>query len=272
MSASHLGSPPRSIRRAPALFIGHGSPMNAIEENPFTRTLRSLGESFPKPEAVVVISAHWLSAGTFVTEMPTPRTIHDFYGFPPELFAVEYPAPGSPRTAALIRSLTENPKIQGDDRAWGLDHGTWSILRHLYPAANVPVVQLSIDLAEPPEFHYDLGRTLRPLRDQGVMILGSGNIVHNLRQINWDPAAPAHNWAREFDEWVRDRIAAGDHASLLHTSFPNRAGRLSVPTADHYLPLLYALGAVHADETPRTEYEGIELGSVSLRSVSFGLA
>jgi 4,5-DOPA dioxygenase extradiol len=259
-----------STARAPTLFLGHGSPMNAIEDNDFTRCLTRLGQELPRPHAVLCVSAHWLSAGTWVTHMPRPRTIHDFYGFPPELHAVEYAAPGSPETAELVVRLIESPRIQLDDQAWGLDHGAWSVLRHLYPPADVPIVQLSIDMAEPGDFHLELGQSLRRLRDEGVMIVGSGNLVHNLRQIRWDREAPPYDWAVEFDAWARDRIVAGDHAALARDYAAMRAGQLSVPTPDHYLPLLYVLGASHPGEEPRFEYEGLQNASISMRCVSFG--
>lgn len=255
----------------PSLFIGHGSPMNAIEKNDYTRTIGLLGRRIPKPSAIVCISAHWLSAGTWVTHMKAPKTIHDFYGFPKALHDVQYPAPGSPAVAELIQSLIQSSSIQLDDHSWGLDHGTWSVLTHLYPEADVPVVQLSIDMAEPPSFHFELGRHLRALRDEGVLILGSGNIVHNLRQLSREPDAPPVDWALEFDDWVKRHIEKRDFLPLQTDFLATAAGRLSVPTPDHYLPLLYALGASETSDTLRFEHEGIQNGSISMRCVSFGL-
>ncbi len=173
--------------RIPVLFIGHGSPMNAIEINNYTKTLNALGKNLPKPKAILMVSAHWMTEGTYITEMQKPKTIHDFYGFPQKLFDVQYPAPGSPEIAKLVQETVLDPKVHGDKEMWGLDHGTWSVLRHMYPDADVPVMQLSIYMAQPPEYHVKLGQQLSKLRDQGVLILGSGNLVHNLRQIKWEP-------------------------------------------------------------------------------------
>lgn len=262
MSAAH--------DRMPVLFIGHGNPMNALADNPFSRALAGLGKTLPKPRAVLCVSAHWMTEGSWVTHMENPRTIHDFYGFPKELFEVQYPAPGDPTIAERIRAEVSDPKIQPDDELWGLDHGTWSVLRHMYPAADVPVLQLSLNIAHPAPYHYELGMKLRGLREQGILILGSGNIVHNLRRIRWEPDAPAYDWAVEFDAWVKERLEAGDHASLVEKALDSEAGRLSIPTPDHWYPFLYALGASDKNDRLRFEYEGIENGSISMRCLSFG--
>jgi len=259
------------MNKAPSLFIGHGSPMNAIDDNAYTRSLHQLGGSFEKPKAIVVISAHWLSAGTWVTHMKHPRTIHDFYGFPEKLYGIQYTAPGSPITADLIQSLSDDPKIQLDDQSWGLDHGTWSVLTHLYPKADIPVVQLSIDMSEPPEFHFGIGEKLKALRAQGIMILGSGNIVHNLRQIKWEPDSKPHAWCVEFDEWVKSKLVAQDYNALMNDYLQSTAGQLSVPTPDHYLPMLYVLGASDSSDQLHFEFEGLQNGSISMRSFSLGL-
>ena len=256
--------------RSPVLFIGHGSPMNAIEENAYTRRLHELGKALPKPKAILCVSAHWLTNGTWVTHMTNPKTIHDFGGFPQALFDVEYPAPGSPETATLIQALINDPKIKLDDQAWGLDHGTWSVLTHLYPNADIPVVQLSIDASEDPEFHLEMGTKLRKLRDHGILILGSGNIVHNLRQIKWQDGETPYPWTIDFDQWVKERLVARDYNALAKQFLDQPSGRLAVPTLDHYLPLLYVVGASDEQDQLKFEYEGLEMGSLSMRSLSLG--
>ena len=256
--------------KMPVVFIGHGSPMNAIEDNSFTNSLVRLGQDLPRPKAILCVSAHWLSAGTWVTRMDRPKTIHDFYGFPDELFAVQYPAPGSRQLAEQIQSLSQKPRIQADDSAWGFDHGTWAVLRKMYPEADVPVVQLSIDMSEPAEFHMQLGKTLSILREQGVLIVGSGNIVHNLRRIDWSKPSGGYDWAIDFDQWVKGQLEKGDFKSLTQFS-ATEAGRLSVPTPDHYLPLMYVLGAADADKDELWyPFEGYDMGSISMRSVVLG--
>jgi 4,5-DOPA dioxygenase extradiol len=259
-----------ALARMPVLFIGHGSPMNAVEDNPFTRMLRDLGGRLPRPRAIVCVSAHWMTEGTWVTAMDRPKTIHDFYGFPQELFDIQYPAPGSSELAARVAATVRDPAVHLDTEMWGLDHGAWSVLRHLYPRADVPVVQLSVHLEQPGEYHYRIGQQLRALREQGVLILGSGNIVHNLRQIRWEPDAEPFDWALEFDRWVGERIEARDHAALLEDVTRTRSGKLSVPTPDHYYPLLYVLGASDERDTLRLEYEGIQNASISMRCLSLG--
>lgn len=256
--------------KMPVVFIGHGSPMNAIEENAFTQRLGSLGAELPTPKAILVVSAHWLSAGTWVTRMDQPKTIHDFRGFPQALFDVRYPAPGNPELAAHIQTLSQKPKIQADD-SWGLDHGTWSVLNKMYPKADIPVLQLSIDMSESPEFHLDLGKTISALRDQGVLILGSGNIVHNLRQADWNMPLKGYDWALEFDSWIKKQLENGDFKSLAQDFMKTEAGRLSVPTPDHYYPLLYVLGAADPSKDElQFEFEGYDLGSISMRSLTLG--
>lgn len=256
----------------PVLFLGHGSPMNAIQENNFTKTLGSLGNKFPEPKAILCISAHWMTRGTWVTHMDSPKTIHDFYGFPQALFDVEYPAPGSPQFAELIKKTVKDPEVRLDDEAWGLDHGTWSVLRHMYPKANIPVLQLSLDMSNSPEFHFKLGQELAKLREHGVLIVGSGNIVHNLRTIRWEANAPAYDWALEFDEWSKSKLLARDFKALQHDFLKTEAGKLSIPTLDHYLPLLYILGASNTRDELKFEYEEIQNASISMRCLSFGAA
>jgi 4,5-DOPA dioxygenase extradiol len=255
----------------PTWFVGHGSPMNAIADNDFTRALSRQAALLPaKPKAILCISAHWETHGTRVTTSPAPRTIHDFRGFPPELFAVEYPAPGSPELAERVRLMFDEGQVQGDAR-WGLDHGSWSLLRHMYPAADVPVVQLSLDRGLNPEQHYALARGLRPLREEGVLILGSGNIVHSLPLIQWSEDAPPYDWAVEFDAAIRDFLLARNHVGLMrYRELLGRSAELSVPTEEHYLPLLYAAG-VHRDDEPLSFfYEGMQNASISMRSLQFG--
>ncbi|MBY0472232.1 4,5-DOPA dioxygenase extradiol [bacterium] len=256
----------------PVLFIGHGSPMNAVETNSFTQTLGNLGKKLPKPDAIVCVSAHWMTDGIWVTHMAKPRTIHDFYGFPKELFEIQYPAPGSPKTAELIKSLVRNPSITWDDQKWGLDHGTWSVLKHLYPNADIPTIQLSICMKESGEYHYQIGEQLKKLRDQGVLILGSGNIVHNLRVINFDDEnAKPFDWATEFDEWSKKKLLARDHHALCTEFNSTSAGKMSVPTVDHYYPLLPILGASDPQDAVSFEYEGMQNASISMRAVGFGI-
>lgn len=246
----------------PALFLAHGSPMNAIADNTFTRELRALGRRLPRPSAVLVVSAHWMTPGaTRVLSSSTPRTIHDFYGFPRELYEIEYPASGSPATARAVAALTE---AHADD-SWGLDHGTWSVMRHVYPSADVPMLQLSLDVSAPASEHVALGRRLAPLRDEGVLIVGSGNVVHNLRLIQWEADAKPFEWAREFDQWVASRLLDGDVEGLAAYEGLGAAARLAVPTNDHYLPLLYAAALRREDEDVEFIYEGLEMGSLSMR-------
>ena len=255
----------------PVLFIGHGSPMNAIQDNPFTHQLERLGQNLPTPKAILCISAHWLTAGTWVTQMSQPKTIHDFYGFPQELFDIQYPAPGDQALAKSIQSLSKRPIIHGDSSNWGLDHGTWAVLRKMYPQAQIPVLQLSIDMSEPPEYHLGLGQKLKLLRDQGVLILGSGNIVHNLRVIDWKKPGQGFDWALEFDQWVHSQIADGNFSEVAANFFKSKAGQLSVPTPDHFFPLLYALGAADPQKDDlKVEHEGMDLGSISMRCLSWG--
>jgi len=255
----------------PALFVGHGSPMNAIAVNDFTRALTRQAALLPvKPKAILCISAHWETQGTCVTASPHPRTIHDFRGFPPELFAVEYPAPGSPELAARVQLLFDDGQVQGDQR-WGLDHGSWSLLRHMYPDADVPVVQLSLDRNLDPEQHYTLARKLRPLRDEGVLVLGSGNIVHSLPNIQWNENAAPYDWAVEFDAAIGKLLLARNHQGLTHyRELLGRSAELSVPTDEHYLPLLYVAALQRDDEPLSFFYVGIQNASISMRSLQFG--
>jgi 4,5-DOPA dioxygenase extradiol len=255
--------------RMPIFFIGHGSPMNAIDENNYTRTLSTLGPNLPRPKAILCVSAHWMSEGTWITHMKQPRTIHDFYGFPEELFAVQYPAPSSPELAESIQAQIQDPKIQLDNEMWGYDHGTWSVLRHIYPDADIPVLQLSLYMEQPAEYHFKVGQELAKLRDQNILIIGSGNIVHNLRKIRWEPNAQAFDWAIEFDQWVKEKLEARDFNALVKDPLKTEAGKLSIPTPDHWYPIYYILGASGPDDQLRVEYEEMQNGSISMRSFSF---
>lgn len=259
-----------SGQKMPVVFIGHGSPMNALAENAFSQSLARLGRELHRPKAILVISAHWLTAGTFITHMAQPRTIHDFYGFPQALFDVQYPAPGSPEVAERIKAQVQRPPVQLDE-SWGLDHGTWSVLKHMYPLADIPVLQLSIDMSEPPAFHLALGEQLAKLREQGILILGSGNIVHNLRELRWGENSRPHDWALEFDAEMKEALLSGDTKGLTSDLLNSPQARLSIPTPDHYYPLLYAVGAAQGDKNePRFIYEGVEVGSISMRSLVYG--
>lgn len=254
----------KSSEKMPTLFIGHGSPMNAISENRYTQTLKKLGEDLPRPQAILVVSAHWMTEGTWITGMPKPKTIHDFYGFPQALFDVQYPAPGQPQLAEQVERTL--PDVHADTEAWGLDHGTWSVLRHMYPEADIPVVQLSLYMAKPAEYHFELGRQLRQLRNKGVLILGSGNLVHNLGKIRWSDSAEPYDWAIEFDEWLKAQLLQRNVRALMQDFQQSEIGRLSVPTLDHYLPMLYVLGAADEKEELSFEYESVDNGSISMRS------
>ncbi|TGL86556.1 4,5-DOPA dioxygenase extradiol [Leptospira congkakensis] len=227
----------------PSLFLGHGSPMNAIEENEFVDGLRDLAKTIPKPKAILCISAHWVTDGTFVTAMENPPTIHDFGGFPKALFDVQYPAPGSPELAKLIQSTVKSQNVQLDYE-WGLDHGAWSVIKHIYPKADVPVVQLSMDYKISPEAHFQLAKELSSLRNQGVLILASGNIVHNLRMVAWDRLNEVYgfDWALDVNQKVKNWILAGDNDSLIQIRNHGKEFEWAIPTAEHYLPLLYTLG------------------------------
>jgi 4,5-DOPA dioxygenase extradiol len=256
-----------SEKRMPVLFIGHGSPMNAIEENEFSQTWQTLGEALPYPKAILSISAHWETPSTQVTGMAAPKTIHDFYGFPRELNEMQYPAPGSPELAKRVIQLLGSERVSTDQR-WGLDHGTWSVLARMYPQADIPVVQLSLGQTREGQFHYDLGKELLSLRDEGVLILGSGNVVHNLGMA--DPGGEAFPWAIEFDQQVKECIEKKDHHPLIHFQQMGRSALLSINSAEHYLPLLYILALQQPDEEVTFYCEKIFWGSLSMRCVQFG--
>lgn len=255
------------MERMPVLFVGHGSPMNAIERNAFTETLSGLGARLPKPKAVCVISAHWVTEGAQVMASAHPRTIHDFYGFPQALFEVQYPAPGAPPEAEKV---AKHPKIVPDEQ-WGLDHGSWSVLRHMYPKADVPAFQLSLDEGRGFKEHLELGREIKSLRERGVLILGSGNIVHNLRRIDWNDVHGAYDWAVEFDAKVKRAVDAHDAEAL---AAPQKWGDTLLatahPTVEHYLPLLYCMGSTDESDAVEYPYEGFDFGSISMRMILLG--
>ncbi len=247
----------------PTLFIGHGSPMNAIEDNEFTRGWRNIAATLPAPKAIVCISAHWETRGTLVTAMKTPRTIHDFGGFPEELFKQQYPAPGSPELAEEIRLTVKSPAI-GEDHAWGLDHGTWSVLLPMFPTAGIPVLQISLDYTQDPKFHYELGKQLLFLRKKGVLVVGSGNLVHNLRMLRWQDQA--FDWATEMDHKITQALDAKNDEALIHYSRWGQEAKLAIPTPEHYLPLLYITALRQPNESLRYFNSRTTLGAISMRS------
>ena len=254
----------------PAIFFGHGNPMNALQNNAWTNAWAAIGKSLPKPKAIVCVSAHWYLPATLVTAQERPRTIHDFGGFPRELYAVKYPAPGAPELAQRIKDLLSPISVELDTQ-WGLDHGTWSVLCHVFPKADVPVIQLSIDETQPAYFHYETAKRLSSLRDEGVLIMGSGNVVHNLHAYAWGRLqVEPLDWAVRFDERARELLLAGDHDPLVLYETLGRDATLSVPTPDHYLPLLYVIAQVRTGEQISFPVEGFDGGSVSMLSVQVG--
>lgn len=256
----------------PVLFLGHGSPMNAIEENQFVDGFRKIAESLPRPAAILCISAHWYIAGTKVTAMEMPKTIHDFGGFPKALFEVQYPAKGSPKLAKETKHLLL-PNLVELDEKWGLDHGAWSVIKHLYPAANIPVIQLSIDYTKPAQFHFDLAKQLYELRNKGILIIGSGNIVHNLGLVdfpNFDKDNYGYDWAIEARETVNGFLLNGNYQSLIQYEKQSKALQLAIPTPEHYLPLIYTLGLHKSSESLALFNDKLVAGSLSMTSVIFG--
>lgn len=254
--------------KMPVLFVGHGSPMNAVADNAWTQAMINLGKSLPRPEAILCVSAHWMTKGVKVLTVEQPKTIHDFQGFPQELYDIEYLAKGSPQLADETVRLLKPFRASGDQQ-WGLDHGTWSVLLHMYPKADIPTFQLSLDMSLNEKAHVEIGKALQSLREQGVLILGSGNIVHNLRLINWrDPSAPPAQWNIEFDEAIAKAIEDRDENTLVfHKQKLGEASLKSVPTDDHYLPLLYCFGASDAQDKVSYPYIGYDMGSLSMRTV-----
>jgi 4,5-DOPA dioxygenase extradiol len=256
----------------PVLFIGHGSPMNGIEDNEFSRTWAKFGKEIPKPKAVLVISAHWLTKGTHVTAMEKPKTIHDFGGFPQALFEVDYPAMGSPGLANETVKLITSTNV-GLDHDWGLDHGTWTVVRHMYPDAEIPVLQLSIDYGKPAQYHFDLAKQLKSLRKKGVLIIGSGNMVHNLRMVAWDRLNESNygfDWAVEMNTVFKEKIAARDFKALIDYEKLGSAAKLAIPTPDHYYPLIYSIALQDGSDDINFFNDKLVGGSLNMTSVKFG--
>ncbi len=258
-----------STELMPVLFLGHGSPMNAIEENEFVAGFRHVGATLPKPKAILCVSAHWETRGTFVTAMEKPMTIHDFGGFPQQLFDVQYPAPGSPELASETQKMVTKTEV-GLDQKWGLDHCCWSVVKHLYPKADVPIIQMSLDYYQTPRYHYDLAKELASLRKKGVLIIGSGNLVHNLGRVAWDKMNEAgfgFDWAIEANEKMKKYILNGDHQKLIDYKSEGRAFDLAIPTPEHFLPLLYILALKNEHETVSLFNDKPVAGSLSMTSV-----
>jgi 4,5-DOPA dioxygenase extradiol len=257
--------------KMPVLFVGHGSPMNGIQDNEFSQYWKKLAAEIEKPKAVLCVSAHWLTRGTHITAMDKPQTIHDFGGFPQELFNVQYPAPGNPNLAEETVKLITSTTV-GLDHDWGLDHGTWTIVRHMYPNADIPVLQLSIDYNQPAQYHYDLAKQLSALRKKGVLIMGSGNMVHNLGMVAWDKLEESYgfDWAIEMNEIFKTKIMENDHASLITYETLNTAAKLAIPTPDHYYPLIYSLGLKEEKDTVSFFNDKPMAGSLTMTSLRFG--
>lgn len=256
----------------PVLFLGHGSPMNAIEENEFVTGFRNAGKGIPKPTAILIISAHWETRGTFVTAMDKPRTIHDFGGFPQALFDVQYPAPGSPELAIETKNIIKKTTVGLDDK-WGLDHGAWSVVKHLYPKADVPIIEMSIDYTQNAQYHYDLAKEIASLRKKGVLIIGSGNMVHNLGMIAWDKLntdSYGYDWAIEANEKMKAFILADDHQSLINFKSQGKAFDLAIPSPEHYLPLIYSLALKEKNETLSFFNDKPVAGSLTMTSLKIG--
>lgn len=264
-----ITNPLGSTKKMPVLFMGHGSPMNAIEENEFVKGFRAAGKNITKPNAILCISAHWETKGTFVTAMEQPKTIHDFGGFPQALFDVQYPAPGNPTLAKETKSLIKKTNV-GLDEKWGLDHGAWSVIKHMYPEADVPVIQMSLDYSQPAQYHYELAKELAALRSKGVLIIGSGNMVHNLGQLAWDKMNTdnyAYDWAIEANEKMKQYILKNDHQPLINYKSQGKAFDLAIPSPEHYLPLLYTLALKEENEKISLFNDKAVAGSIAMTSL-----
>ncbi len=272
MNLRHLHKvtePFEATDKMPVLFLGHGSPMNAIQDTEFSRGWRTIGQSIPRPNAIICISAHWETKGTYVTAMEKPKTIHDFGGFPQELFDVQYPAPGSPAIAQQTKEAITSTEV-GLDQQWGLDHGTWSVVKHLYPKADIPVIQLSLDYTKGPQYHFELAKELASLRKKGVLIIGSGNIVHNLGIIDWQNQDRGFDWAVEANTTMKSLITNGDYAPLINYTTMGKAFQLSIPTPEHYLPMLYTLGLKDDKDTVTIFNDKTIMGSIAMTSLMMG--
>ncbi len=261
-----LTAPFGATETMPVLFLGHGSPMNAIQENEFSKGWKTAGKTIPKPTAILCISAHWETKGTFVTAMEQPKTIHDFGGFPDELFAVQYPAPGSPELAAETKKIITKTEVGLDDK-WGLDHGAWSVIKHLYPKADVPVIQMSLDYSQGPKYHYELAKELSALRKKGVLIIGSGNMVHNLRMMDWNNQDSGFDWALEANSKLKKLIIDGNHKSIQEYATLGKSVELAVPSPDHFLPLIYTLALKSEKDKISFFNDKTVMGSISMNSV-----
>lgn len=262
----------QNTSKMPVLFLGHGSPMNAIEENEFVAGFRNVAKEIPKPKAIICVSAHWETNGTFVTAMQNPPTIHDFGGFPKALFDVQYPAPGNPELAQQTKETITKTKVVLD-QSWGLDHGAWSVIKHLYPKADIPVIQLSLDYNQTPQYHYELAQQLEKLRNKGILIIGSGNMVHNLGMVAWDKLNTdeyAYDWAKEASSKMKQFILSGDHQQLINFKKQGKAFDLAIPTAEHFLPLLYILALKTKDDNVNLFNDKAVAGSLTMTSVKIG--
>ncbi len=255
------------MSKMPVIFVGHGSPMNAIEDNQYTRGWRKMAEKIPKPEAIISISAHWFTKGTRIMNERNQKTIYDMFGFPEELYKIEYNAPGKPELAATAKGLITKTSVF--DNSWGIDHGTWSVLVHMYPERDIPVFQISIDVSAPPEEHYKIGMELKALRHQGVLIFGTGNIVHNLRLLDWGMTDSGFDWANEFDTYVVDSIANREHENIINYLSMGKGAKLSVPTPEHFYPILYILGASDEEDKISIYNKSCMVGSLSMTSYLF---
>lgn len=250
------------MSKMPVIFVGHGSPMNAIEDNEYSRTWRDIAKRIPKPEVIISISAHWFTKGTKIMNEEAPKTIYDMYGFPRELYEVKYNSPGSPDFAKKAKELIS--KETEYDNSWGIDHGTWSVLVHMFPERNIPVFQISVDAYAPPKVHYKIGRELRSLREEGALIFGTGNIVHNLRLVDWHMGSKGFDWAYEFDDFIYENILNKNHGNILNYKEKCNAAIHAVPVPDHFYPLLYSLGAIYEDDKVSVFNKSCELGSLTM--------
>ncbi len=255
------------MSKMPILFVGHGSPMNAIEDNTYSRVWREMAKKIPKPKSIVSISAHWYTSGTKIMNEEKPKTIYDMYGFPQELYEIIYSPPGNRELAQNAKELITRESVF--DSSWGIDHGTWSVLVHMYPARDIPVFQISVDAAAPPEVHYQIGKELKPLRDEGVLLFGTGNIVHNLPLIDWGIGAKGFDWAYEFDDFIKENIEKANHGDILRYQSLGRTAKLAVPTPDHFNPLLYILGASDEEDNVSVYNNSCLMGSMSMTSYLF---
>ena len=255
------------MSKMPMMFIGHGSPMNAIEDNSYTRSWREIAKKIPKPESIVSISAHWYTKGTKIMNEENPKTVYDMYGFPKELYEILYNVPGNPKLAENVKNLITKQSVF--DNSWGIDHGTWSVLVHMYPERDIPVFQISIDASAPPEVHYQTGKELKSLRDQGVLLFGTGNIVHNLRMIDWGMDDRGFDWAYKFDDYIRENIENRNHENVINYLSLGETAKLAVPTPDHFNPILYILGAYDKEDKISTYNNSSMMGSLSMTSYLF---